>query len=319
MSSIIGEKYNTITGEESYDVVKRLTTRTYTITYFIQGSSTEGASTIYDTPGLPQIGDKPVVNGVTQNSARCIKRSLVEVDTGKNIWAVECNFDSNYAPSDDEYPVWSWSFETQDVVIQYTPNYNLPICNTMGQPIVVTSPQPIPILTIERYEDNFDASTILNYVNRINSTPFWGAPPWSALMAGISDEQAMLNGVKLRKVVYTVKFRIDEFGWRLVLLNEGSKCRKLVSSEPKNAQSEWSRAAVHTIKDQDGNPTTGVLDWYGYLLGAGPQSSAVAPDFVPVTSEMVPTIYNGGYLIFDQFPVTNLNALQLGPWVIPRI
>ena len=91
MSSIIGEKYNTITGDETYDIVKRLITRTYTITYFIQGSSTEGASTIYNTPGLPQIGDKPVVNGVTQNSARCIKRSLAEVDTGKNVWAVECN------------------------------------------------------------------------------------------------------------------------------------------------------------------------------------------------------------------------------------
>jgi hypothetical protein len=189
----------------------------------------------------------------------------------------------------------------------------------MGQPIVVTSPQPIPILTIERYEPNFDASVILNYVNRINSTPFWSAPPWTALMAGISDEQAILNGIKVRRVSYTIKFKIDEFGWRLVLLNEGGKCRKLVSSEPKNAQSEWSRAAVHTIKDMDGNPTTGVLDWYGYQLGAGPTSSAVAPDFVPVTSEMVPTIFNGGYLVFDQFPVINLNALQLGPWVIPRI
>jgi hypothetical protein len=322
MSYIIGEKYSSISGDESYDIVKRLITRTYTIIYFIQCSATEGSSTIYDTPGLPQIGDQPIVNGVVQRSARCIKRALSELDTSNNIWSVECSFDSNYSPDDDTYPIWSWSFETQDVVIQYTPNYNLPICNTVAQPLVVTSPQPLPILTIERYEYNFDPTIILSYVSRVNSMPFWGAPPWSVLCTGINDEQALMNGVKLRKVQYVFKFKIDEWGWRLLLLNEGSKSHLLYTPHTpgQRDQSDVVRAAaLHTVKDEVGNPTTCILDFDGYPLGAGPTSGAVEPDFVPVTSQMIPTIYNGGYLIFDQFPMVNFNTLSLGPWNIPRI
>ena len=316
MSSIIGEKYSSIEGDESYDMVTRRTTRTYTITYFVQGSSTEGSSTIYNTPGLPQIGDKAVVNGVTQSSSRCNKRNLAEVDTGKSIWSVECKFDSNF-PDDDTHPTWSWGFETQDIAIASTPNYNLPICNTVGQRLTLVSPQPLPILTIERYEYNFDPTVILAYVSRINTAPFWGAAPWTVLCTGIGDEQAVVNGIKVRKVNYVFKFKCDEFGWRTLLLNEGTKAHKLYTPHTPGQmdQTDAARAmALHTIKDEEGNPTSAILDFLGYELGRGPRSSAVEPAFIPNTAEMVPTIYNGGYLVFDQFPVINFNALNLGPW-----
>lgn len=320
MATLLGEKYNIVSTDETYDVDKRTKSRVYSVTYYIQGSSSEGPPSILVTTGLPRIGSYLTVNSESDTSARCINRRIAEHDTNTNIWAVECSFDTKVTVSEDSgdqqdptdlTPEWSWSFETIDKVLEKDPISSKPIINTAGEKLFLVSPIAIPILTIERYETFFDPDVILAYVNHTNSSTFWGAAEGQALMAGIDDNPEDVDGVTYRKVKYVIKFNITEYGWAELVLNQGSKHRVLNPFEDKDAQSDASKQFFAAL-DRTGSPTTVILDKDGYRLGAGPSSDAVAPDYAPVEED--PTLENGGYLKFDRFPSANFNTLVLGPW-----
>ena len=129
-------------------------------------------------------------------------------------------------PPDQRRAVWSWDFETQEIAFTKDIDDNV-VATTAGDPIEVTTPVAIPVLTITVQRPTFDPDQILDYVNHINDAEFWGAPKGAALMAGIREQKGeTFNGVEYRAVTYTVKFHIPDIpgvieGWDLLLLNHG--------------------------------------------------------------------------------------------------
>lgn len=334
MATLLGEKYNVVNTDESYDVDKRTKSRVYSVTYYIQGSASEGPPSILSTTGLPKIGTYLTVNTESDTSARCITRRITEHDTNTHIWAVECSFDTKAAITEDDggsddttdpvdlTPKWSWSFETMDEVLTKDPISGKPVINTIGQKLHdLTTPVAIPVLTIERYQTIFDPDVIIAYVNHTNSSKFWGADVGQALMAGIEDNPEDVNGVALRKVTYVIKFNIRPQGWAELVLNNGTMCHKL---DPNNAdkadQGDYAKK-VFPPTDDFGNKSEATLDKDGYELGLGPTSAAHIgtsptgwPYWVKEDPPPEPTEENGGYLKFNRFEKANFKALELGPW-----
>lgn len=310
MATITGEKYNSFSGAQKYDDQRRAINTSVEITYFLQGDSLDSPPSILATSGLPQIGD--IFNG-----APCKQREATEVDTAQHFWEVVCTFDNSSKPNDLYLsPRWSWDYETEEQVLQKDPVTGRAITNTMGERLFPSAPIAVAILNIEKFQQTFDPSTIFAYVNHTNSAMFWGAPRDHALMSGIRDDESGIEredypGLRyFRKVQYVVKFHMDS--WILELLNTGTICHRLNPDEAKDAQSDASRKMVWACQDESGNPIERILDKDGYVLGAGPDSDAEAPDFDPVPTE--PTLTNGGWQQFHKFPQTNFNALSLGPW-----
>lgn len=125
-------------------------------------------------------------------------------------------------PPENRRPKWSWDFETYEFVQAEDAN-NKKVINAVGEHIELTALYAIPVLTIERFERTFNSDTILEYVDSVNSSDFWGFDEGEAYMAGIrdvEDSKVIWNQVKYRKVTYTIKFKLG--GWKTRVLNRGS-------------------------------------------------------------------------------------------------
>lgn len=174
--------------------------------------------------------------------ARIVSRSLDRHPADPLTWYVDVTADSRVEEEDDEntppdqrLPEWSWDFETIERVAtkDASGSGNVSgrhIVNAVGEPFELTVPIALPVLTIERWQTSFSPQTIINYVNRVNSTTFWGAQKGVALMAGIRDRkdtQQVFQGQFFRKVTYTIKFALPYIedvleGWKALLLNRGT-------------------------------------------------------------------------------------------------
>ena len=129
-------------------------------------------------------------------------------------------------PPDQRRTEWSWDFETLEFALTQDVDGQV-VATTAGDPFEVTYPVAIPVVTIERQEQNFDPNKILDYVNHVNDATFWGAPVGSVLCAGIRERRGeTFNGVEYRAVSYVLKFAVPEIpgvleGWKLKVLNNG--------------------------------------------------------------------------------------------------
>lgn len=191
---------------------------------------TDNGGTIYAEMGIP-IG--AILGGTTSR--------LRDVDAERSkearlLWFVNHTYgqvdeedseDSNQDP-EDRRPEWAWDFETLPRSVTVDADGNA-IQTSAGDPIEHESLIVIPVLTIERFQLVFDPDVILEYFNRVNSSPFWGAPEGTALMAGIrdrKDSQTIWNGVAYRKVSFVIKFALPEIedvleGWKDLLVDHG--------------------------------------------------------------------------------------------------
>ena len=295
MAAVLGTssiKNKVITGERSLASDPLLKTRkTFSITYYVQATSTDdNTDTILAATGIPSLLS-------ISDSAYLIRQVATETDAAALLWEVECSYDSHVAATgggiDGTRPwpaKWTWGSEAIDVVLTRDPVTGKPITNSVGEPILITTPVSIPVLTVEKLETNFSPTTILAYENKVNSTTFYGAPAKCALLSNIQDSPVEESGTALRKVIYTIKFNLlwdyDEsafLGWMSQPLNQGTKFKPTANSKPfeyKNFEIE------HSLTEDN-----------------------LALDGTKLASGAAPV-----YLKFNQFLTANFNTLQLGPF-----
>ena len=187
---------------------------------------------------------------------------------------------------DELTPEWSWSSETITRMVTHDANgelYGSSAGELYGREIQIA----IPVLKIERYELSFDPSTIVDYVNHVNSGEFWGVEAGAVLMAAIEDRKdthVIYGGQYYRKVGYTLKFavpHIDEVleGWDDILVDQGTYY--------KDSNDNF----VHF--KSGGSETTGKLDGTGHKISNQDDT-----------------------FIFNRkpFPSADFSALDLGPF-----
>lgn len=295
MASVIGSsgiKNKVTTGERSISSDPMIGTRkTFQITYYVQAADVdEDTDDILAATGLPDLL-------ALSSSAYLIRKACRETDAAALLWEVDCFYDSHIsagsgAGGSRPWNVkWSWGAETIEVVLTRDPITGKPIVNSVKEPILLTTPVSIPVLTVEKIEDSFDPDTILNFNNRVNSSTFYGAPAKCAWLSSIQDNPAEQSGVAKRRVIYVVKFNLTWdydasafLGWQVQPLNVGTKYLA-------NASTPLSKATP--FEDASGNPTTGNLKEDG---------------------TKVPDNQDPEFLRFNRFLTANFNLLQLGPF-----
>lgn len=130
---------------------------------------------------------------------------------------------------------WSWDFEQYTAVMRKDAD-GIPVVNSVGEPIELTTEYALPILSVERYQAFFDPDAILNYVNHRNSSNFWGASPSCVVCTGIRDREGeTFQSFTYRLVTFTFKFYVPFIAGVLqgateLLLNCGHKYRTAANS-----------------------------------------------------------------------------------------
>lgn len=259
--TVYGPKHG-LSLSESWDAAKVRTNREHEITYVVvMDSETDDEADVDLVSGVPQIGD---LSGVVAG-ALCIAREFNEV--GPKVWEVTATYSTSYSgdPTDIDPLKWAWSFETIDEPLLWDAVNGGAIKNSAWEPLPpINTPIAVPVLTIKRYETFFSGSTLLAYVNKVNSDAFWGAAAGQCLCAGITADQISVDGEDLWEVTYTFKFKMDSYGWKARILDQGSYFWSgTVGSSTKTA-----------FETDDGKPTIGNLD------GSGGENTTSTPYFV---------------------------------------
>lgn len=274
------------------------TRKTFSLVYIVKPSNGESACNMDEEDAMAANG-VPSLRSII-NNAYCISKSAVEVDSLNGIWEVTCNFDSKIADATtldaSDNPVkWSWSVEEIEKVITRDAVDGEAIANSVGEPLILTRPVSIPVLTITKLKTSFDPDEIMDYCNHVNSTAFWGAPVDCARLASISDEESDYNGGGYRKVTYTIKFDLEidydglQLGWSAQLLNHGTFYWQEDGANPGNPIVPRVPIPFKARGDQ----VTGNLTLTGLAL-----------------SSALPAVYR----VFKRYPRAELNDLDLGPF-----
>lgn len=191
-----------------------------------------GKSILDALPGSLQIG-------ATLLGTRLTKRSLDRSDQNRLLHFLDLTYtddvdeakeEEKNEPPDERKATWAWDFETLEILFTKDVDNHKPVANAVGEPFEITTDYVMPVLTIERWELEFDPDTIIDYCNHRNLREFWGAPPDTALLAGIRDREdpgEVFNGQTYRKVTYIVKFKLPMIvdvveGWKEILMNRGT-------------------------------------------------------------------------------------------------
>jgi hypothetical protein len=204
----------------------------------IADNASQGPLTIRETAGLPQVGlDTYTYNGESDTSAVCKRKTPRNEPKQPLVWYVKCDFDNDPTSQSQENesdagsatarpPIIEWDAEFGEEVLYYdfsSPD-RLPILNPVGHQFdpPVTRRVIYPVLTVERYQTVFLASTILAYTDHINSNAFYGADPGHALMTNIRAREVIEDATKLWQVTYRIRFAVSPDGFDLMPLNQGT-------------------------------------------------------------------------------------------------
>lgn len=274
MATLLGRKKGYPVANYEWD--GRRLIRTYDDMYLVQAASeNEGPTTIILSLGIP-IGD-PFFDDAFAYAKRVgpVKRSV----ENRLFWEVPVFYTSQFPQPDiDDLPKRPderrlrrrWSFETLQVAMTKDPITGDPFVNSVNEPFEVTEDITIPVLTVERYEEGFAAQTILDYVNHVNASAFYGAPAKTALMAGISAEEdaaEVFEGVLFDRVQYTIKFKLpvteENKGWLLRIIDMGTQHKDDATDKLIPYLGDPDRTTGKAEK------ITGPLDGNGYRLPEG--------------------------------------------------
>lgn len=282
MPDILDIKNGTLEGSFEYDPESPLgQKKTITFVYLVRADS------ISQTEDEIASVCPPLLSFL--RGTRLKKKTPKEIDASALLWEVTCEYDTETSDQGNNKPTWSWSSETVEEVQSHDAISKAPVVNSAGTPILVTKLITVPILTISRLENTFSPNTILQYENKVNATPFWGAPAKTAWLASITDDPEEKDGVTLRRVKYVIKFYLEPDpdtnqldGWISKPLNHGPYYLKQAG-------------LPDTLEFQDlhKNPTTGNLN------GDGTKRSPLLPAL---------------YLKFNRYQTVDFNNLQLGPF-----
>ena len=286
MASVLGIRFG-VSSTDTYNADKQRVDTTHRATYVVQmDSESARENSVANVAGVPRIGTpSPIMLG-----AYCVSRDISEI--GPKTFEVEAEFSTNIEggnqPDDrkpwDRTPEWSWSFETtEEPMLTDAQNNSKAIANSALEPLPpVTQLVAVPVLQIKRTELSFNGQTILDYVNRVNSSAFWGASANQALMAGINASQKQFDSFRVWEVTYTIKFKVDTYGWKLRLLDQGTYY--------------WSGAVGTSQKIPFGDAAFQQV--VGNLNGSGGENTTTTPSFVT----------------YNRYDDANFNNLKLGPW-----
>jgi hypothetical protein len=177
--------------------------------------------------GLPNIGDK----STRIPQMWCVgRRFSVE---GANNFTVICDYTSH--PYDDannpssggsggsegstptEAPdftvppwmrpiTWEWSSEMKEIPMRNNDGEGVEIINSAGEPYLdLTSPWPIAVLNIKKFQQSLTGSFIYNWVGSVNQGSFWGFGANEVLLDNIRANQVTIDNYKTWEVQYTFK------------------------------------------------------------------------------------------------------------------
>jgi hypothetical protein len=219
----LGEKAEQNDG--SIAIVKRnklwTEAREFTRVYQVLATLEETEDQVRAAPGVPAIG-------FIMNGAVCRKHQVKEVSPVMNpitnargaLYDVTCSFDNDVNADDAENgnttptarrPVCRWRCETVEEALPRDRITGDPIANTADTQVHVQAPCADYIREITRYEYYpFDPTVFLYYHNRINSSPFYGAPIGCAWLFDIETQEEDIDGLIYENVTYRVRFRLRE-------------------------------------------------------------------------------------------------------------
>lgn len=269
--------------------------------------------------GVPQIGD--IVNlddPVVGISAR-------EHSPEKGVWKVTVYTDTSAPiPRPDNMPVqWWWDGETVEKVIQRDPVTNLPIVNSVGEPLLLTAPVSIQVLTIERLEYMLGPNEISNrqqqFANKTNSHLFWNFPVGTVLCHHIAESPAynttdLFGHIEVRRIRYVFKMDVlsldangSKLGWAVELLNHGTKFKVPQGTIMPDSRIIPGAGQFLPFLDSNKTPTTGNLNLDGTPRDVSLDGTPISPAPTPI------------WLKFNRFGREDFNTVPggLGPYVIP--
>jgi archaellum component FlaF (FlaF/FlaG flagellin family) len=261
---------------------------------------------IKNTTGIPPLGyilNGSICQSISPKEERTIKHPFTGVQT--ILYKVDCEFNSEMDGAAEpkqqppaQRPKVRWYGECEDEVLEKDPVTGEAIQTVNGEPLLITAPVVCPILEITRYEYYpFNPSIQLAYANRVNSSPFWGAPVGCALMLPIEVESEQVGYTMYDRATYKIKFKIklNENGgfkantWRAEVLHQGYMVRDSAELSAPDPYAD----IPHVNVDKHGNPATVNLTLDGTKLPSGEEKV---------------------YMTFNRFCYANLNALSLGPF-----
>lgn len=177
--------------------------------------------------------------------ARLKSTSTKRSDVNRLIWYVDLTYTTQFSeedaedavkPPDERRTKYRWSYETMQIpFINDAVDMDKPIVNSVEEPFEDMTDFVIPVLTVERFELNFQPQTILDYANHTNEKIFLGAPPKTVLCAGIEADDAgnegtgneVFQGLLYQRVRYVFKFKIpiteDNKGWVARYVDAGTR------------------------------------------------------------------------------------------------
>lgn len=277
--------------------------KTFSQTYIVLAdNTTQDESDIASTSGVP-----PKFYPLA--GCYCVAHRAVEVQTIVHpitgvmaiLWEVTADFTSDVNPDEDappeaRRPKVRWTGETEEETLERDVVTGAAIQTANYERILVNGPVTVPVLTVTRWEFYpFNPLTILLFSNRVNSTPFYGAPAGTALMlpmeAGDSERIPVgSTSYEYVPVTYTIKFKLrpDPANpsqlladpWKSRVLHQGYMVRATAGAAPK----------VHV--DANGRPSPVNLN------ADGTENTSGTPYF----------------LEFNRHAYADLNALSLGPF-----
>lgn len=259
----------------------------HSATYFVEADNEDDRELeISLTSGLPKIGSASIV----YPGAYCMSRDIREV--GPKSWEVECLFStvsrSTEEPDDrkpwDRTPTWTWSTDNVEEPLLYDADDNtVAIANSALEPLPpVGVPVAVPVLTIKRTKLTFSPDEILNYCNTRNELSFWGAGAGKAWLADIQASPVVIEDVKAWEVTYVIRFKMDDYGWKLRLLDQGTYY--------------WTGTVASSQKKPFGDDAFQQV--VGNLNGSGGKNTTTTPEFVE----------------YNRFREADWTDLDLGPW-----
>lgn len=277
MPKVLDVKRGTLEGGDSLKPGTAQIIIHFSLTFIVLGDTlADNDEDILATVGIPALYSP--LGGAT-----CFVRHAEETETVIHpttgvpcgLWEVFCEFDNQRSETPDptdplaKRPQIHWTGEMGEEVVERDTETGGPIQTKAEERIHLVEEVVYPILEITRYENApFDPDVILNYVNHINSSPFWGAPEGCALMLPIDSTEEIIEDVLYCRNTYRIKFKIKknaqggmtQDSYRRSVLHEGYQYRtqELAGITLTNI--------IKTHVDAQGNPTKVNLDAEGGLL-----------------------------------------------------
>lgn len=178
----------------------------------------------------------------------------VQVKEAENIWAdagqegqsghkwtaayeVQVSFDNQVDQEDPEEfeAEVSWESESEQLQLVKDRITEDPVVTANNEPISVEFRNILPVLKLKvwyNYNSFSPQAAKYNYENTVCSSAFWGFPPRSALLDGlsivrISRENAQGDKIYYWEVSYSIKFRLDgsDNPWKAKVLHQGTLYR----------------------------------------------------------------------------------------------